>query len=198
MGFLSETDQATTSGQAGPKKLPNRHPLPGEKADPSQQLAMDVMAQVSPAWLKPGAVIVKYQVACTQVDCAELYFMAVHKYSKSLVLPWIQIQRDASMADKFLPPLPFVDTVQAPCIMAIAKHHEDGRFMATFLNQVQLCYARSATACYCSTWQTFCVKHSLSLTSARTITTKPLAFSTSMSRTPCHKPSAAQPNCMIN
>lgn len=136
MGFLPETDQATTSGQAGPKKLPNRPPLPGEKADPSQQLAMDVMAQVSPAWLKPG--VVTYPVACKQVDCAELYFMAVHLYSNYLLLLRIQIQRDASMADKFLPPLPFVDTVQAPCIMAIAKHHEDGRFMATFLNQVHL------------------------------------------------------------
>lgn len=50
MGFLPEADQATTaSGQAGPKKLPNRPPLPGEKLDASQQLAMDVMAQVVPA-----------------------------------------------------------------------------------------------------------------------------------------------------
>lgn len=59
MGFVRETDQATTSG---PKKLPNRPPLPGEKADPSQQLAMDVMAQVSPAWLKPSVVAVSSSI----------------------------------------------------------------------------------------------------------------------------------------
>lgn len=48
MGFLPETDQATTSasGQAGP----SRHPLPGERLDQIQQLAMDVMAQVVPEW----------------------------------------------------------------------------------------------------------------------------------------------------
>ena len=52
MGFLPETDQATTSasGQAGPSKLPHRPPLPGERLDQSQQLALDVMAQVVPDW----------------------------------------------------------------------------------------------------------------------------------------------------
>lgn len=63
------------------------------------------------------------------------------------VSSWIlQIQKDA-MLDKFLPAVPFLDTVQTPCIMAVGKHHEDGRFMATFLNQVQLCatYTQSVT-----------------------------------------------------
>lgn len=48
MGFLPEKDPETTvaSEQADVKKLPNRPPLPGEKLDNSQQLAMDVMAQV--------------------------------------------------------------------------------------------------------------------------------------------------------
>ena len=46
MGFLPEKDPETSSEQAGVKKLPNRPPLPGEKLDNSQQLAMDVMAQV--------------------------------------------------------------------------------------------------------------------------------------------------------
>ena len=48
-----------------------------------------------------------------------------------------QVQKNALHPDKFQPTIPYVDTVQAPCLAVIGKHHEDGRFMATFLNQVQ-------------------------------------------------------------
>ncbi|KAL3156215.1 hypothetical protein ABBQ32_012495 [Trebouxia sp. C0010 RCD-2024] len=117
MGFLPEKDPETTvaSEQADVKKLPNRPPLPGEKLDNSQQLAMDVMAQ---------------------------------------------IQKDA-MLDKFLPAVPFLDTVQTPCIMAVGKHHEDGRFMATFLNQVIAWANKSCDIGYpdtCLLWGGFLAK----------------------------------------
>lgn len=186
MGFLPETGQATTSasGQAGPNKLPNRPPLPGEKLDQSQQLAMDVMAQVPPAWPNLASSMQAHTLPFNHPPSAagihklkKLCSMVSDPLSDKFVLMLPQIQKDASLADKFLPPLPFVDTVQTPCIMVIAKHHEDGRFMATFLNQVQLYHARSATWCGSTK---VCVNQISGYASARTITTKPLALNSSM------------------
>ena len=161
MGFLPETDQATTSasGKAGPNKLPNRPPLPGEKLDQSQQLAMDVMAQVVPAWPNLASSIQQINCYIQQLPSGtgiskstSLNLMASDHLSHVFVLGLMQIQKDASLGDKFLPPLPFFDTVQAPCIMVVAKHHEDGRFMATFLNQVRAhkCASPHFWPCLCT------------------------------------------------
>ncbi|DBA83035.1 TPA: hypothetical protein ACH3X1_006809 [Trebouxia sp. C0004] len=47
-----------------------------------------------------------------------------------------QIQKDAARGERIPLNLAFLDTHQAPCMVVIGQHFEDGRFMATFLNQV--------------------------------------------------------------
>ena len=63
----------------------------------------------------------------------------------------LQIQKDAARGEKIPPPpLAFLDTHQAPCMVVIGQHFKDGRFMATFLNQVlqqKSCKLMTATRC---------------------------------------------------
>ena len=56
-------------------------------------------------------------------------------YIEQLVLA-LQIQKDAARGEKIPPNLAFLDTHQAPCMVVVGQHFKDGRFMATFLNQV--------------------------------------------------------------
>lgn len=62
----------------------------------------------------------------------------------------LQIQKDAARGERTPLNLAFLDTHQAPCMVVIGKHFKDGRFMATFLNQVlqdKSCKLRTVMLC---------------------------------------------------
>ena len=67
----------------------------------------------------------------------------------------LQIQKDTARGERIPPPpLAFLDTHQAPCIVVIGQHFRDGRFMATFLNQVlQHKNCKLMTAMQCNSYR---------------------------------------------
>ena len=153
MGFLPETDQGTTSGQ---KKPANRAGLPSEKPDNSQQSAMEVIAKVHQQRLPAADLLQDLLVrqfktvasvcgAIPAIPCS-CTLMGNRVTSTHLCLAIFdmldisQIQKGAAVAsvggEKFPPHMPFLNTHQAPCMVAVGNHFQDSPFMATFLNQV--------------------------------------------------------------
>ena len=74
-------------------------------------------------------------------------------YIEQLVLA-LQIQKDAARGERIPPNLAFLDTHQAPCMVVVGQHFTDGRFMATFLNQVLRSKScKLMTALLCSSYR---------------------------------------------
>ncbi|KAL0040057.1 hypothetical protein WJX79_004375 [Trebouxia sp. C0005] len=72
-----------------------------------------------------------------------------------------QIQKDAARGERTPLNLAFLDTHQAPCMVVIGKHFKDGRFMATFLNQVIAWANKACDSAYpdtCLQWAGFLAK----------------------------------------